>query len=601
MISNRWRWMLGAALNNPESPFLHCLWFRTFLLATRAGWRHTFTSCPSKCLLRDGHRLSSSHTHVRPRKGVRYLCNGTLKVYYLSGSGGGQHLLSAVMLGSLVWLRRIFIREQVQIVHCHSTFSTMAHKALLPMPGQSVPAFAPCSRTIRCSAALRESQRGADEQIYASLFVGQCGPADLCLAYKIFLFSSTYDFWWSKSTTGVPRSVWCKSTTTVPRRWRSTMTDLWAMPYYHGLLDNQDIEELLTQEGDFAVVKKTPENGAELYAIAVRTQEEVTYQLFMERNGRIGIDFKKHHNGFETIPKFIEGQLRSGVSICSDRFVVLRNGVQRQKWELRNADVVRSTQELGRGAFGVVVKGTFTDPDTQRIVHVAIKEILPGATKQQRQELIKEARIMKHFDHRNIIKYYGVTACEQQPLVIVLELATEGSLATYLKKIKHSVRTKLFMLLGAASGLEHIHQKGIIHADVSARNCLYSGRLVKISDFGLAVKGREKYVKEGEQVPIKWMAPEAIRHRAFTQKTDVWAFGVLSWEVFSDGASPFHGVQQASVVEKILGGERLIFPEQAPSVFAAFVGENIWQDEHNKRLSMGAVFDWLDRHINKMA
>uniref|UniRef100_A0A914HAF4 phosphatidylinositol N-acetylglucosaminyltransferase n=1 Tax=Globodera rostochiensis TaxID=31243 RepID=A0A914HAF4_GLORO len=84
----------------------------------------------SKCLLRNGHKVIVLTHAYGPRKGVRYLCNGTLKVYYLPGLVVGNIYLPS-MLGSLVWFRRIFIREQIQIVHCHSTFSTMAHEALL--------------------------------------------------------------------------------------------------------------------------------------------------------------------------------------------------------------------------------------------------------------------------------------------------------------------------------------------------------------------------------------------------------------------------------------------------------------------------------------
>ncbi|KAL3099964.1 hypothetical protein niasHS_001890 [Heterodera schachtii] len=84
----------------------------------------------SKCLLRNGHKVIVLTHAYGQRKGIRYLCGGTLKVYYLPGLVLGNNYLPSV-LGSLPWFRRIFIREQIQIVHCHSTFSTMAHEALL--------------------------------------------------------------------------------------------------------------------------------------------------------------------------------------------------------------------------------------------------------------------------------------------------------------------------------------------------------------------------------------------------------------------------------------------------------------------------------------
>lgn len=84
----------------------------------------------ARCLLQDGHKVVVITHAYGNRCGIRYLCSGTLKVYYLPGLVIGNNYLPSV-LGSLFWFRRIFIREQIQIVHCHSTFSTMAHEALL--------------------------------------------------------------------------------------------------------------------------------------------------------------------------------------------------------------------------------------------------------------------------------------------------------------------------------------------------------------------------------------------------------------------------------------------------------------------------------------
>ena len=93
------------------------------------------------------------------------------------------------------------------------------------------------------------------------------------------------------------------------------------------------------------------------------------------------------------------------------------------------------------------------------------------------KEFMNEARLMRQLHHPNIIKFIGV-AVGQEPLMVLMELATDGSLWTYLQNNSQSVRNKLYMCFGAAAGLEHIHAKEITHCDIAARNCLYSQRQV---------------------------------------------------------------------------------------------------------------------------
>lgn len=64
---------------------------------------------------------------------------------------------------------------------------------------------------------------------------------------------------------------------------------------------------------------------------------------------------------------------------------------------------------------------------------------------------------------------------------------------------------------------------------------------VKISDFGLSIKQQMVDTENELVLPTKWLAPEVIRKRQFTNKTDVWSFGVLLYEIFTDGSEPYPG------------------------------------------------------------
>ncbi|KAG7273936.1 hypothetical protein CRUP_011072 [Coryphaenoides rupestris] len=94
-----------------------------------------------------------------------------------------------------------------------------------------------------------------------------------------------------------------------------------------------------------------------------------------------------------------------------------------------------------------------------------------------------------------------------------------------------------------AKGMEFLSSRNCIHRDLAARNILVTkDRLVKIGDFGLArdINNDSNYVV---RLPVKWMAPESIFQGMYTMKSDIWAYGILLWEIFSLGVTPYPGVK----------------------------------------------------------
>ncbi|XP_062841299.1 receptor-type tyrosine-protein kinase FLT3 [Trichomycterus rosablanca] len=98
-----------------------------------------------------------------------------------------------------------------------------------------------------------------------------------------------------------------------------------------------------------------------------------------------------------------------------------------------------------------------------------------------------------------------------------------------------------------AKGMDFLSSKNCIHRDLAARNVLVTqGRLIKIGDFGLArdIENDSNYVVRGNaRLPVKWMAPESIFKGMYTMKSDVWAYGILLWEIFSLGVTPYPGMK----------------------------------------------------------
>ncbi|CAL1592983.1 unnamed protein product [Knipowitschia caucasica] len=119
-----------------------------------------------------------------------------------------------------------------------------------------------------------------------------------------------------------------------------------------------------------------------------------------------------------------------------------------------------------------------------------------------------------------------------------------------------------------AKGMEFLSSRKCIHRDLAARNILLSeNNVVKICDFGLArdVYKDPDYVRKGDaRLPLKWMAPETIFDRVYTTQSDVWSFGVLLWEIFSLGASPYPGVCiDEAFCRRLKEGTRMRPPEYA--------------------------------------
>ncbi|CAM4402581.1 unnamed protein product [Lepidochelys olivacea] len=233
----------------------------------------------------------------------------------------------------------------------------------------------------------------------------------------------------------------------------------------------------------------------------------------------------------------------------------LGNGI----WELKREEIVL-LKELGSGQFGVVQWGKWKGK-----YDVAIKMIKEGSMSED--EFIEEAHTMMKLNHPKLVKLYGVCT-ETYPFYIVAEYMANGCLLNYLRS--HGKELQPFQLLeicySICEAMTFLESQQFIHRDLAARNCLVDSDLtVKVSDFGMA-----RYVLDdlyvsslGTKFPVKWSAPEVFHYTKFSSKSDVWAFGILMWEVFTLGKQPYELYDNVQVIEKVSEGYRLYRPQLA--------------------------------------
>ncbi|XP_071201927.1 mast/stem cell growth factor receptor Kit-like isoform X3 [Salvelinus alpinus] len=153
-----------------------------------------------------------------------------------------------------------------------------------------------------------------------------------------------------------------------------------------------------------------------------------------------------------------------------------------------------------------------------------------------------------------------------------------------------------------AKGMDFLASKNCIHRDLAARNILLTqGRVAKICDFGLArdITTDSNYVVKGNaRLPVKWMSPESIFECVYTFESDVWSYGILLWEIFSLGSSPYPGMLVDSKFYKMIKeGYRMDAPEFAPSEMYEIM-RSCWDSNPFKRHSFSKVVERIEQQLS---
>uniref|UniRef100_A0A8C1RLI1 Fibroblast growth factor receptor n=1 Tax=Cyprinus carpio TaxID=7962 RepID=A0A8C1RLI1_CYPCA len=293
---------------------------------------------------------------------------------------------------------------------------------------------------------------------------------------------------------------------------------------------------------------------------------------------------------------------------------------QDPRWEVARDRLVLG-KPLGEGCFGQVMMAEAIGMDKDkpsRVTKVAVKMLKSDATEKDLSDLISEMEMMKIIGkHKNIINLLG--ACTQDgPLYVIVEFASKGNLREYLRARRPpgmeycynpnqvpeenmSVKDLVSCSYQVARGMEYLASRKCIHRDLAARNVLVTeDSVMKIADFGLArdIHHIDYYKKTTNgRLPVKWMAPEALFDRIYTHQSDVWSFGVLLWEIFTLGGSPYPGVPVEELFKLLKEGHRMDRPSTCTHELYMMM-RDCWHAVPSQRPTFKHLVEDLDRTLS---
>ncbi|XP_068921574.1 tyrosine-protein kinase ABL2 isoform X7 [Petaurus breviceps papuanus] len=355
----------------------------------------------------------------------------------------------------------------------------------------------------------------------------------------------------------------------VPSNYITPVNSLEKHSWYHGPVSRSAAEYLLSSLINGSFLVRESESSPGQLSISLRYEGRVYhYRINTTTDGQVYVTAESrfstlaelvHHHS--TVADGLVTTLHYPAPKCNKPTVYGVSPIH-DKWEMERTDITMK-HKLGGGQYGEVYVGVWK----KYSLTVAVKTLKEDTM--EVEEFLKEAAVMKEIKHPNLVQLLGVCTLEP-PFYIVTEYMPYGNLLDYLRECNReevSAVVLLYMATQISSAMEYLEKKNFIHRDLAARNCLVGeNHVVKVADFGLSrlMTGDTYTAHAGAKFPIKWTAPESLAYNTFSIKSDVWAFGVLLWEIATYGMSPYPGIDLSQVYDLLEKGYRMEQPEGCP-------------------------------------
>lgn len=227
-------------------------------------------------------------------------------------------------------------------------------------------------------------------------------------------------------------------------------------------------------------------------------------------------------------------------------------------------------------------------------------------TEEYLKYFISEVNLLISFRHPNIVTFIG-TCLNKNDFYLVTEYLEKESLKKVIEdfSIELTLKNKLKICLDIAVAIYYLHSRNpkVFHRDLKSSNCLVDKFMrVKLCDFGLSkIYDHFTQLQTNSSSTCFWMAPEFIMEGVFTDKADIYSFGILIWEVIMRDTKPFKGIKEITFLigdKEILKRRPVISSNVNPEVRELI--ESCWEMDYNKRPDIAAVVEKLESLVNKL-
>eukprot|EP00056_Hartaetosiga_gracilis_P013539 m.225186 g.225186 ORF g.225186 m.225186 type:complete len:1405 (-) comp13859_c2_seq8:3644-7858(-) len=259
---------------------------------------------------------------------------------------------------------------------------------------------------------------------------------------------------------------------------------------------------------------------------------------------------------------------------------------------------------IGSGHWGDVTKAVLEEHKSSGVPGflVAVKTLHSEDNVESQTELMREAAFMAQLQCDYIVKLHGVCTFGG-PMMMIMEYCEHGSLQVFLRVDDMEYSMKVQILSDACAGLKYLEEIGIVHRDIASRNVLLSSSWRgRIADFGMAreISASSEYYTSthGGAVPVRWSSPEALEEAKFSNKSDVWSFGVVCYECFTYGDLPYSGLSNQKVWVSVMEGHRLSKPHNCPRDVYKLM-RKCWKHSPNDRPTFEELFEDMKKIVAK--
>lgn len=355
------------------------------------------------------------------------------------------------------------------------------------------------------------------------------------------------------------------------------------------------------QEGCFIVYKTQPRGSKPLYNLSVcRSNGDVLHYHIVE-NAHGDVMVEGHDHSFMNVKDLVTYFQRNKSGLATQLRRPLREARQPVtpgyhydiKWEITRSALSLTGQIIGRGHFGVVCAGIYNK------IPVAVKVLQkPDASIIEEDDFIEEAHRLMGLRHEHIVRLIGVS-CTAKPYFLVTEFVSRGNLRDCLRDgtlANDNLDTLFDVCIQVTSALFYLEgRQYLIHRDIAARNFLVASDLcVKLADFGKAKFVSDDFYQASrtEKIAVKWAAPEVLSESTYCTKSDVWALGVVYWEIMSAGDRPYASMSPEQVAVFVIDGGRLEKPPGcSPDLFTII--RTCWRHLPDERPTSASLYDTL--------